>query len=361
MRLPFSWFCQYRTGTWRNMIFTELEKQEFEKYTKLYDFRDCFQGKTFLITGSKGIVGSGLMKWLLYENQYHNGNVRVIASTRDKQQIPDYIEDKDNVIFCTFGKEKEECEKECIDYIVHAAAPTSNKVFLANPVESMNVIIDGTKRMLELARGKGSSMIYISSEEVYGTPHEENPISEDFVGAIDSLSIRSCYPLGKKAAELFCKSYSVEYGVNVSIIRPTVILGLWQPYDSVKVEAEILRCILENKNLVMKSDGSTKKSVVYSLDVVSALLMVLIKGNAGEAYNITNPDTFRSVRETAESMFRKYNDRVTIEYDIDPNSKTAYLPKRMLNENIQKCSELGWKPLADLEYIYDIDIKRFQD
>lgn len=342
------------------MIFSQLEKQEFEKYTKLYDFRSLINGKTFLITGSKGIVGSGLMKWLLYENQYRNCSARVIASTRDKNTIPEYVTSDDNVVFCTFGNEAAECANEEINYIIHAAAPTSNKVFLANPVESLGVIIDGTKRMLELAKNKNSSMIYISSEEVYGTPHEESPISESFVGAIDSLSVRSCYPLGKKVAELMCKSYSVEYGVNVSIIRPTVILGLWQPYDSVKVEAEILRCILENKNLVMKSDGSTKKSVVYSLDVISALLTVLFNGNSGEAYNITNPETFRSVKETAESMFQKYNDKVRIEYDIDPSTKTAYLPKRILNENIQKCSDLGWKPLADLEYIYNIDIQRFR-
>ena len=301
------------------------------------------------------------MKWLLYENQYHNCNAHIIASTRDQKNTPDYIESKDNVQFCMFGNEAIDCEEEHIDYIIHAAAPTSNKVFVSNPVESMSVIIDGTKRMLELAKDKGSSMIYISSEEVYGTPNEETPISEDYVGAINSLSIRSCYPLGKKAAELLCKSYSEEYDVNVCIIRPTVILGLWQPYDSVKVEAEILRCILENKNLVMKSDGSTKKSVVYSLDVISALFMVLFYGKSGEAYNVTNPKTFRSVKNTAESMFQKFNNQASIEFDIDPNSKTAYLPKRMLNEDIQKCSDLGWKPLADLEYIYNIDINRFQN
>lgn len=343
------------------MIFNDLEKQEFEKYTSLYDFRTKIQDKTFLITGSKGIVGSGLMKWLLYENQFRGSNTRIIASTRNVKKVPDYITNDDNVSFCTFGKEEAECDNEQIDYIIHAAAPTSNKVFLESPVESMEVIIDGTKRMLELAKKKRSSLIYISSEEVYGTPHEEKPISETYVGAIDSLSIRSCYPLGKKAAELLCKSYFVEYGVNVIIIRPTVILGLWQPYDSVKVEAEILRCILENKNLVLKSDGSTKKSVVYSLDVLSALLITLYKGRPGDAYNITNPDTFRSVKETAESMFRIFNDKVSIEYDINPDVKTAFLPKRVLKENIKKCCDLGWRPYADLEYIYNVDIKRFRE
>jgi nucleoside-diphosphate-sugar epimerase len=51
------------------------------------------------------------------------------------------------------------------------------------PVESLSVIVDGTKNMLELAKQhKKSKMIYLSSEEAYGTPVIETPISEKYVG-----------------------------------------------------------------------------------------------------------------------------------------------------------------------------------
>lgn len=342
------------------MIFTEIEQREFEKYVSKYDFSRQLRNKNFLITGSKGIVGSGIIKWILYENRIHHTNTHIIASTRDPEKIPAYIESEDLIEFCEFGKESEWCIGRRIDYILHAAAPTSNRVFKAQPVESLKVIFDETERMLEMAKEYKATMLYFSSSEAYGTPSLDQPISEEYVGAIDSMDTRNCYSLGKKAAELLCRSYFEEYGVDVKIIRPTVILGLWQPYDSVKVEAEILRCVMENKNFVMKSDGSTKKSVIYSLDAVSAALTVLFKGSAGEAYNATNPSTYCSVKERAMKTIEEFNPAIRIELaSIDTSITEGYLPKHMLLEDIKKIENLGWKPIAGIDEIYQVDIERF--
>lgn len=343
------------------MILSKLEERELNKFILRNDFSEYLKGKNILVTGSKGIVGSGIIKWILHLNDTINLNCHIIASSRNDKR-PDYIEENDFITYCKFGEEKNSIPNK-LDYIVHTAAPTSNKVFQANPVESLDVIISGTKSMLELAKEKDAEIIYISSEEAYGTPNIEGAIDETFVGNVDSLNIRSCYPLGKKVAELMCKSYFIEYGTKVKIIRPTVILGLWQEYDSVKVEAEILRCILENKNLFMKSDGSTKKCVIYSLDCISAIFTVLFKGVPGEAYNATNPETFCSVKERAYSAFEKFNPNITIEFaNIDESTKSGYLPKRQLLEDISKICKLGnWKPIADMDYIYKIDIERFRN
>ena len=343
------------------MILTELELIELKKYIKKYNFSKYLSNKTILITGSKGIVGGGIIKYILLLNELFSSNIQIIASTRNPYEKPSFIENTDQIEYCEFGKEDEYCFDKNIDFIVHSAAPTSNTFFKNNPVEAINVIIDGTRCMLELAKKHHSSMVYLSSEEVYGTPNFESPITEDYVGAIDSLNTRSCYPLGKKTAELLCKSYYEEYGLDVKIIRPTVILGLWQDYNSVKVEAEILRSILENKDLIMKSDGSTKKSVIYSLDAVTAVLIVMLKGKSGEAYNATNPLTFCSVKERAESAFLTFNQSVKIRFDVKADAtKQGYLPKRYLKQDISKISSLGWVPLADMEYIYKIDMKRFE-
>lgn len=341
------------------MILTRIEQQEFDKYVSKYNFSEQMQDKLFLITGSKGIVGSGIIKWILYENQVHHINAHIIASTRNPEKIPNYIESGDSVEFCEFGKEDRYIDRK-IDFILHAAAPTSNRVFKAQPVESLKVILGETGKMLEMAKVHKSAMLYFSSSEAYGTPTLDQPIPEKYVGAIDSMDTRSCYSLGKKAAELLCRSYFEEYGVDVKIIRPTVILGLWQSYDSVKVEAEILRCVMEGKNFVMKSDGSTKKSVVYSMDAVSAALMVLFKGSAGEAYNVTNPGTYCSVKERAMNTIKKFNPSVSIKYELtDTSVAQGYLPKHMLLEDIKKIKALGWSPMADMEYIYCLDIERF--
>jgi len=69
---------------------------------------------------------------------------------------------------------------------------------------------------------------------------------------------------------------------------------------------------MENKNLIMKSDGKSKKSIIYTLDAVSGIFKILFEGEKGEVYNLTNPDTFLTVNEFAEKIFEKFNDKVHI-------------------------------------------------
>ena len=65
------------------------------------------------------------------------------------------------------------------------------------------------------------------------------------------------------------------FGIDVKIIRPTVIHGLFQRYEETRVVNELLQCLLENKNFVMQSDGMTKKCMMYSLDAISAIFTVM--------------------------------------------------------------------------------------
>ena len=101
------------------MRINDIEKKEIERYMKYYDYREKMSGKTFLITGCKGIVGTGIIKWILMENKIHNTNAKIIASTRKPEEIPEYLNDEDNIVFCKFGEEKEFCKTEKIDYIIH--------------------------------------------------------------------------------------------------------------------------------------------------------------------------------------------------------------------------------------------------
>lgn len=343
------------------MKLTGFEKKEYERYTSIFDYSQFLSGKTVLITGSKGIVGSGIIRWILFENERKDNGTHIIASSRSPERIPSFIEENDAISFCKFGDEGKITEH--IDYIIHTAAPTSNKVFKEQPVESFHSIVNGAETVLDLAkRQKKCSVVFLSSEEAYGTPNADKPVPETFVGAIDSLNVRNCYPLGKKASELLCKAYYEEYGVDVKIIRPTVILGMYQPYESVKIEAEILRCILENKNLYMKSNGLTKKCVIFSMDAFAAVLTVLFKGKAGEAYNATNPNTYETVKDRAYKAFERFNPNVTIEFaEQDTSLASGYLPQRALQEDISKITNLGWRPLASMDDIYEIDIMRFKN
>lgn len=342
------------------MKYTKIEYEELLNYIKDNDFDRYLKNKSILITGSKGLVGTSLIKWLLLQNEIKDTNTHIIASTRNPNDIPEYIENKDNIEYWEYGKELDLTQK--IDYIVHAASPTGNKYHMQHPVETFRTNVDGMEKMIELTqRNEGCALIYLSSEEVYGLPADDSPaMTEDVVGAIDSLNLRNCYPMAKKACEFLCHASAEEYNLNIKIIRPTVIHGLFQRYEEPRVVNELLRCILEDKDLVMKSDGMTKKCMMYSLDAASAIFTVLFKGEKGEAYNASNPETFITVKDLANHLFEKFNPNIKIIFAENEMKVTdGFLPHRTLVQDCSKLIELGWKPKTDLDRIYEIDIERF--
>ena len=342
------------------MILSRLEQAEYERYIKEFDFTSFIRNKTFLITGSGGMTGRAIIKWILYENMIHNTNAKIYASTRNADKLPSYVEKDDNVEICQFGKEEAAIGENNVDYIIHAASPTGREFFINYPAETFQVIVEGTMKMLDFSRKKNAAFVLLSSVEVYGLPDSEKTIEECQVGAIDSLNIRNGYPLGKKGAEFLAYSYFREYDCDTKIVRISAIQGLYQEYDEQRIFNEITRCILENRNLVMKTNGMSKKSIVYTLDAVSGILTVLFRGGKGEVYNITNPETFVSMRELAEGMFSAFNPKLKIEYDIAPESQTGYLPYLSLVQSVEKIGRIGGRPITSLKKIYEIDIERWR-
>ena len=334
------------------MILSKIESIEFQRYLHRFDFSKCFDGKTILVTGSNGMTGQAFIKWLLLI-----GNCKIYASTRNPTKIPSFVEEKDKITFIKFGEEK--LINDNIDFIVHAASPTQRSDFIETPVETIKTIITSTISILELAKEKKSKLLYLSTCEVYGAANSTLPLKEDYVGAIDSINVRSSYPLSKKESELLCYSYYKEYGLDINIVRISAIQGLYQPYDSQRVESEILRCVLESKNMIMKSDGLTKKSFVYTLDVVSGLLTILSYGTKGEIYNLTNNETYLTIRDLATTIFATFNPKCKIKYVKQNNN--GYLNHLSYTQDISKLQKIGWQPITGLLDIYKIDIVRFKN
>lgn len=116
------------------MKLTTIERAELVRYIGYFDIIDSIREKTFFITGCNGMTGSGIIKWLLLENELHNARVSIIASTRHPEVLPDYVEPSDNISFCKFGCEDFFVQDKHIDYIIHAAAPTGRGVLCQSPI-----------------------------------------------------------------------------------------------------------------------------------------------------------------------------------------------------------------------------------
>ena len=111
----------------------------------------------------------------------------------------------------------------------------------------------------------------------------------------------------------------------------------------------------------MKSDGLSKKCMLYTLDAVTASFTVLLKGEDGEAYNATNQKTFLSIRDLAERLFQSFNPKLKIIYENTVNKSDGFLPHRSIVLDCRKLEALGWRAKADLEHIYRVDLDRFTE
>lgn len=96
-----------------------------------------------------------------------------------------------------------------VDYIIHAAGNAHPAAFNGNPVGTIIGNVESAFGLLEyLRKHHGKRLLYVSSGEVYGQGDISlDAFEEEYVGYVDILSLRSCYPLSKRTTENLCGSY----------------------------------------------------------------------------------------------------------------------------------------------------------
>lgn len=316
-------------------------------------------GKTILITGATGLIGSQLAMSIACFNRKKKINIKLVLIVRsiDKAKTKltsiinrDYVTLIQNDILNPISYDGE------VDYIIHTASATSSRYFVNNPVETINIAINGTKNILEFAKKKKiKSMVYLSSLEVYGIPNSnEKSITELDYGYIDPLQIRSSYSEGKRMAECLCCSYASEYNVPVKIARLSQTFGAGVEYNDTRVFAEFARCVIENKNIVLHTEGNTTRSYCYTKDAISALFTILLKGENREAYNVSDEKTAISIKDMALLVSNLFKEsQVQVEFDI-PNDLASYgyNPEMVIILNCEKLKRLGWTPSVNLKEMF---------
>ncbi len=318
------------------------------------------KGKRILITGGKGTIGTALIRLLLEANKEYRLNLHLYVSTRDPVSVPDYIASGDPVVLIQNGNEEEALSDEDIDYIAHAACPTDRNYFMEHPASTYLTIIHDTERMLSIAKKKNASMLYFSSDAEFGSIGSSEPVGDDFYGPLNPMNPRSCYPLGKKSSVYLCCSSAEEYGIDVKTIRFSIVTGLFQRYDDPKVMSYFLRCLHEEKNIVLNTAGETKKQLVFSFDAAMACIYVLLYGTKGRVYNATNPEICMTIRDFAEYLSSKFGgEKTKVVYEYLDEKSSGFAAPSQLEMKIDGLKSLGWKPLVGLDDIFEIDLRRF--
>nr|SFZ89086.1 dTDP-glucose 4,6-dehydratase [Loigolactobacillus rennini] len=313
----------------------------------------------FFVTGATGLIGHHLVMTLLRHNELKNTNIKIIAPVRNlkKAQImyqKDYY--RDDVNFIKYDIMKPLNINEKIDYIIHGASVTASSDFVQYPVQTIEVALEGTRNILELARQKNvKKMIYLSSLEVYGTINNKNPeICESDLGKIDILSPRSSYSESKRMIECLNAAYKSQYNVPVVNARLTQTFGSGVSINDSRVFAQFSRSVLNKEDITLNTDGSTARNYCDVTDVVAGLFTLLIKGVPGEAYNIANEATYISIKDMAFLVANKIaNSDIKVIIDTTGNQNYGYAPKLKIKLMSDKIRSLGWQPQFSLENMFE--------
>lgn len=332
----------------RNNILEEDIRSFAERFSLASSLRD----KHVVVTGATGLLGSCMVRCLVALNRKYDLHLRTTCVVRNEAKAHSMFGDEAGIILHDFSGQSSLSLPSDTDFVIHFASPTASRYFVSNPVETIRTGFDGTEQMLDASRRAGvSSAVYVSSLEVYGAVYDDSkPVTEETMGYIDTMSARSSYPMGKRAAECLCKAYSEEYRLPVKVARLAQTFGAGVAADDNRVFAQFARNIIHGEDIVLHTTGELSRCYCYTTDAIEGVLYVLLKGADGEAYNVANESTYISVADMASFLCESFNP--ALKPVIQLQEGMGYSPVTRLRLSCAKLRELGWQPHYDLKEMF---------
>lgn len=326
-------------------------------------WKNLFNSK-ILVTGAAGILPSYMAETLLYLNENQNANIKVIGVVRNIEKARNrfsHYEGRQDLILIKHDICLPFTYQGNVDYVIHAAGQASPKFYGKDPVGTLEGHVIGTSNFLKFAAEKKvKCFLYFSSCAVYGNPSEKI-IDEKFVGKVDSMNLRSCYPLGKLTGENFCVAYNNQYNLPFKILRIAHTYGPMMPLDDGRVFTDFIANILRNENISLNSDGSAERPMLYISDAIRAYFRILLEGKNAEAYNIASEE-YTTILNLAETLVNLYPEK-NLKVNFNKKIPEGYVPAEKNNPDtridIDKLKNLGWQQKYSIRAGFERAIRSF--
>lgn len=324
------------------------------------------QNKCILISGATGLVGSCLVDVIMKRNE-SGMNCKVYALSRNESKAKERFGYCRNsllfeVVPYDISTPLVRDDIGTVDYVLHLASNTHPLQYSTDPIGTITTNIFGTYNMLEFAEKHNAiRFAFTSSNEIYGENRGDVELFDEYYcGYIDSNTMRAGYPESKRCSESLCQAYIKQKKMDIVIPRLTRSYGPTMLMSDTKAISQFIKKGIAGEDIVLKSAGTQYYSYTYVTDAVAGLLTVLLKGECGEAYNISDVKSDIMLKDLAATIAKIAGRQVVFEIP-DEVEADGYSKATKARLDGAKLYVLGWKAKYDIKSGMERTIRILKD
>lgn len=306
----------------------------------------ALKGGRVFVTGSTGFFGVWLLSAFAHAKTRLGVQIPLTVLTRNAAST----RAKYDAILSEAGAEVLEGDARSypippgsFSHFIHGATTSGSQL---EPAEMFDVIVSGTRRVLDHARSSGASrFLFMSSGAVYGPqPSAIANVPETYLGGPNTLDLGSAYGEGKRAAETLCAIHAKAGGFGFAVARGFAFVGPHLPLDAHFAIGNFIRDGIKGGPIRISGDGTPYRSYMYGTDLAAWIWTMLASPKANGAYNLGSDDG-RPLSEIAARVAAATSTKVEIAKSPTPGAP----PSRYVPDASRARNELGVKLRVDLD------------
>ena len=291
------------------------------------------KGKTILVTGGAGFIGSNIANSLVDDNE-----VIVV----DNEYLGDSENLRPEVEFWNTSVLNDDLPTYGVDVVFHLAALSSYQMHEDDASEGAKVNVEGFVNTVEQAYESGcDTVVYASTSSIYGS--QTTPTAEDY-----RPEVNTGYEASKMAREEYAEYFSNHYDMNMCGLRLfSVYQGASEDHkgEFANVITQFAQKILDGKSPVLYGDGKQTRDFTHVDDIVDGFVLSAEKQLNG-IYNVGTGERY-SFLQVVDMLNEEFDKDIKPEFIENPIPEDVYVHDTCADN--AKLRDEGWEPDVTFE------------